>query len=289
MSNTAVKQKKKWSTGKKVAVIVSAVIAVLLVLVIIAGVIALKWYCKVPEYQQVKTDKQVTLIAHRGYSSEAPENTVPAYEKAAEQGFWGAECDIYMTKDGVWVLSHDPVTYRMTGKIDNVEKLTLEELQAQPITNGSNIEDYPDLTTCTLGDYLQACKDGGMVPVIELKGKNNTEHYDKVVAEVEKYGVEAIYISFQYENLQKIRALTDAKVYYLAGEITDEVIEQAAALENCGIDFNANKEENFESGALDKCKEKGLDLAAWTVDDLELLDKLIDNGVTVITTNCITK
>lgn len=287
MSDT-VKEKKKWSTKKKVVVITLSVLCTLLVLVVIAGVCVLNWYCKTADYALLKTEQQVTLVAHRGYRAIAPENTAPAFEEAGKAGFWGAECDIYRTADGVWVVSHDTVTYRMMDKTAFVEKETYDELMTQTVDNGSNIENYPDLKFCSLEDYLQICKEYDMVAVIELKGKKNTEHYDEVINLVNQYGVESVYISFHFENLEKIRALTDAPVYFLTQKISDEDIELAKSLENCGIDFNGGKEINFESGMIQKCIDEGLEVGAWTIDDTELLDKLVENGVTLITTDNIT-
>ncbi len=50
------------------------------------------------------------VFAHRGYSSKAPENTMPAFKKAFEVGAHGIELDIQMTKDGVIVIFHDEKT-----------------------------------------------------------------------------------------------------------------------------------------------------------------------------------
>lgn len=285
----AVKVKKKWSKKKKIAVIVLSVLLALIILVVIAGVCVLNWYCKTPGFELAKTQQQVTLVAHRGYRAVAPENTSAAFEEAGKAGFWGAECDIYRTEDGVWVVTHDVNTYRMMDKMSWVEKKTYDELMEETVDNGSNIENYPDLKICTLEEYLQICVKYGMTAVIELKGKNNTEYYSDVTDLVEKYGVDAVYISFHFENLEKIRELTDAPVYYLVQEIEDEDIELAKTLENCGIDFNGEKEENFENGMIEKCIDSGLDVGAWTINDTELLDKLVASGVTLITTDSITK
>lgn len=287
MSNAA--EGKKWSKKKKVTVIVLSVLLALIVLVVIAGVSALNWYCKTADYEVLQTNQNVTLIAHRGMRSVAPENTAPAFEEAGKHGYWGAECDIYRTKDGVWVVSHDTHTYRMMDKSAFVEKSTYDELKEQRVANGVNYENYPDLSFCSLEDYLRICKDYGMAAVIELKGKNNTEYYNEIIGMVELYDVEAVYISFHFENLQKIRELTDAPVYFLTQEISDEDIELALSLENCGVDFNGNKEANFEKGMIKKCIEKGLEVGAWTIDTTEALDKLVEEGVTLITTDNITK
>lgn len=288
MSNSA-REKKKWSKKKKIVVITLSVLCALLILVIIAGVCALNWYCKTPDYQLMKTEQQVTLVAHRGYRAVAPENTAPAFEEAGKAGFWGAECDIYRTADGVWVVSHDTNTYRMMDKTEWIEKKTYDELMTMTVDNGSNIENYPGLKFCSLEDYLKICKDYGMTAVIELKGKKNTEHYDQVVDLVNQYGVESVYISFHFENLEKIRELTDVPVYFLVQKIGEEDIELAKSLENCGIDFNGEKEKNFESGMIKKCIDEGLELGAWTINDTALLDKLVENGVNLITTDNITK
>lgn len=281
--------KKAWSKKKKIVVITLSVFLVLIVLIIIAGVCALNWYCKTADYELLKTQQQVTLVAHRGYRAVAPENTTAAFEEAGKVGFWGAECDIYRTADGVWIVSHDTNSYRMMDKTVNIEKKNYDELMTHKVDNGSNIENYPDLSYCSLEDYLKICKEYNMVAVIELKGKNNTEHYDEIIDLVNQYGVEAVYISFHFENMQKIRALTDAPVYFLTSEISDEDIELAKSLENCGIDFDGRKEENFEKGMIKKCIDEGLAVGAWTIDDTALLDKLVENGVTLITTDNITK
>ncbi len=281
--------KKAWSKKKKIVVITLSIFLVLIVLVVIAGVCALNWYCKTADYELLKTQQQVTLVAHRGYRAVAPENTTAAFEEAGKAGFWGAECDIYRTADGVWIVSHDTNSYRMMDKTVNIEKKNYDELMTHKVDNGSNIENYPDLSYCSLEDYLKICKEYNMVAVIELKGKNNTEHYDEIIDLVNQYGVEAVYISFHFENMQKIRALTDAPVYFLTSEISDEDIELAKSLENCGIDFDGRKEENFEKGMIKKCIDEGLAVGAWTIDDTALLDKLVENGVTLITTDNITK
>lgn len=287
MSNAA--EGKKWSKKKKAIVIVLSVLLALIVLVVAVGVYALNTYCKTADYDVLQTNQNVTLIAHRGMRSVAPENTSPAFEEAGKHGYWGAECDIYRTEDGVWIVSHDSHTYRMMDKSAFVEKKTYDELMEQKVDNGVNVENYPNLSFCSLENYLKICKDYGMVAVIELKGKNNTEHYDEIIDLVQQYGVEAVYISFHFENLEKIRALTDAPVYFLTQKISDEDIELALSLDNCGIDFNGNKAENFEKGMIKKCIEKGLEVGAWTIDDTGTLDKLIAEGVTLITTDNITK
>ena len=241
MSKTAVKkEKKKWSTGKKVAVILCSVLLALILIVVSGGLIYLHNYCQVKDYTVTAMgNHDVTLIAHRGFRAVAPENTLPAFEEAGKAGFTGAECDTYRTKDGVWVISHDSHTYRMMDQHAFVEKKTYDELRTYNTDNGVNIDQYPNLKICTLEDYLKICVQYNMTAVIELKGKNNTEHYDEIMKLVADTGAKPLFISFHLENLQQIRKLSqDVPVWYLVQKIDDQAIADAKALGGeCGIDF----------------------------------------------------
>ena len=62
---------------------------------------------------------EIKLTAHRGFSGIAPENTLVAFEKAAEYGFYATECDVHLTKDGVWVIYHDDNIFRLTNGYKN--------------------------------------------------------------------------------------------------------------------------------------------------------------------------
>jgi glycerophosphoryl diester phosphodiesterase len=236
------------------------------------------------------TDAGTAIIAHRGFRAVAPENTLPAFEEAGKNGFWGAECDVYRTKDGVWVIQHDVNTYRMMNLTKSIEKCTYEELLKYNTDNGVNIENYHDLKICTLDEYLATCEEYGMTAVIEIKGKNNTEHYDEIIESVNRYNCDVVFISFHEENLVKMRKLTDAPMFYLTQEISEDDIEIAKSIENCGIDFNGNKDKNYDndSAIIKKCQDEGLTLGAWTIDDIDVMQNLLDLGVEYITTNCIT-
>lgn len=286
--------KKKLTKKQRIAVIAASVIAGLLVLAVCGGLIWLYNYCKLEDYEIIATGEstdEIQMIAHRGFSAMAPENTAPAFEEAGKAGYWGAECDVYRTKDGVWVTTHDPVTYRVMDTTAFIEHKTYDELLAYNVDYGHNIENYPDLKLTTLDEYLQICREYDMKPIIELKGKNNTEHYDEILASVQKYDMEedTYFISFHIENLQKMAELTDTcPLWYLVKVIDDEAIEEAKALgPNAGIDFDGNREENTQE-MVQKCADAGLQLGAWTIDDPEVMQQLISWGVHTITTNCLT-
>ena len=287
MSDEAIKEKKKLTKKSKILIIVLSIVAFLLIATVLGGVIALNQYCKTKDYTVISTSDNVTLVAHRGMRSVAPENTTASFAEAGKHGYWGAECDVYRTKDGVWIISHDSHTYRMMDKSAFIEKKTYEELMDMNVDNGVNIDKYEDLKICSLEEYLDICKKYNMTPVIELNGKNNTEYYSEIVDLANQFEVNPVYISFHIENLQTMRRLTQCKMYYLVQKISEDDIQDAKSIENCGIDFNGNKDKNFKSDIIKKCQDAGLELGAWTINEEDALQKLEQYGITLITTDCI--
>ena len=287
MSDEVIKEKKKLTKKAKILIIVLSIVAFLLIATVLGGVIALNQYCKTKDYTVISTSDNVTLVAHRGMRSVAPENTTASFDEAGKHGYWGAECDVYRTKDGIWIISHDSHTYRMMDKSAFIEKKTYKELMDMNVDNGVNIDKYEDLKICSLEEYLDICKKYNMTPVIELKGKNNTEYYSEIVELADQFEVNPVYISFHIENLQTMRQLTHCKMYYLVQKISEDDIQDAKSIENCGIDFNGNKDKNFKSDIIKKCQDAGLELGAWTINEEDDLQKLEQYGVTLITTDCI--
>ena len=256
-----------------------------------------KNYSKLVDYKladlgqtELKDDEGIKLVAHRGYRAAAPENTLPAYEKAGEAGYWGCECDIYMTIDGVWICHHDPMTTRMMDKTRVLEASTYKQLLKLKYTNGHHIDEYPDLHICTFEEYVQVCAKYNMHAVIEIKYNRNLKHYDKLIDIIKKYGVDATFIAFSFEDLVRLRELCDNDLYYLVDDIKDEQIERAKTLENCGISYDGNHEANVANDGemIKKCHSEGLKTATWAVDDLERIQQLYSYGTQYITTNSVT-
>ncbi|HEX9894672.1 MAG TPA: glycerophosphodiester phosphodiesterase family protein [Gemmatimonadales bacterium] len=81
------------------------------------------------------------IIAHRGASAEAPENTLEAFRIAVAQGCDALELDVRLTRDGVAVVLHDPTLQRTTDRPGDVARLTFGELQAADAGGGFRSED----------------------------------------------------------------------------------------------------------------------------------------------------
>ncbi|MBR4242192.1 MAG: hypothetical protein IKR97_08225 [Eubacterium sp.] len=280
---------------KKESIIKIAISAGVAAGLTIGGIAFYKFY-KPEEYKLAAVSKimkdETKLVAHRGFRAIAPENTLPAYEEAGKAAFWGAECDIYRTLDGVWVTHHDPITTRMMNATKNIEKSKYSELIKYDYNNGHNIEKYPNLKICKFEDYLACCEKYRMKAVIELKGKNNLEYFDEIIKLTDSFDIEPIFISFQMPSLRKIRELKpDAKIFLVVDDIKDSDIDFALDIGDCGIDFDVDLDKNYKNDCemIKKCTEKNIELGVWACDYPEKMQRVVDLGVKYITTDCLTE
>ena len=84
------------------------------------------------------------VIAHRGASAYAPENTMAAFKKAAEIGAPEVETDVRFTKDGKLLLFHDQTLDRTTNGSGLPSDFTLEELRRLDAGSWMKPDEYPD-------------------------------------------------------------------------------------------------------------------------------------------------
>ncbi len=94
------------------------------------------------------------ILAHRGASDHAPENSLAAFRLALEAGTDMIETDLWFTRDGVIVCHHDRSIMRMTGEPRQITDLSLAELQSIPIR--SRFDDrFPNERVPTLAELLE--------------------------------------------------------------------------------------------------------------------------------------
>ncbi|MBQ9552268.1 MAG: hypothetical protein IJU96_05825, partial [Clostridia bacterium] len=233
----------------------------------------------------------VRMVAHRGYSAVAPENTLPAFKLAGENGFWGAECDISPTADGAWVIMHDDTVDRTTNGEGKVIDFTLDELRALAIDEGNNVEQYPNTRVPLLTEYLDVCKAYGMYAVIEIKGCTPVGQLDSLAMllsareEKERF----IIISFGREHCARMKELLpETPVYILIGGAPEEefydTVLFAVKHKLDGIDFASVWGEEQVKIA----QKVGLKTMVWTVDDLGTVERYYRWGVRDVTTNSLT-
>lgn len=152
----------------------------------------------------------MTLIfAHRGFSALYPENTMPAFQKAAETGAEGIELDVQLTKDHEVVVIHDETVNRTTDGAGYVKDFTLSQLKK--LNAGHKKTGFQNVTIPSLREVLEWLTTNELICNIELK--NNVFPYkgmeDKVIHLINEYGLSEriILSSFNHHSLMLCRRL----------------------------------------------------------------------------------
>ncbi|MBQ8029201.1 MAG: hypothetical protein IJ262_07320 [Clostridia bacterium] len=269
-------------------------IKLLIVAVIIAAVVSSAII--VPQYlsETVKSDisfsartnNEPLYVAHRGLSSLCPQNTLPAFEAAAEYGFYGYELDVHTTADGKWVVIHNDTVDSMTNGEGEVEKFTFDEIRKLKIDSGNGIENHRNLQIPTLEESLEICKRSNIIPFIEIK-KCDVKYMQGFIEILNKFGIreKCVVISFNFDYLLEVQKYSpETELMYLISKPTMEAVDRCAENGKIGFDFNYKKA-YMRPGVIKYAKEKGLKLGAWTVDNTIDCDLMRAFGVEIITTN----
>lgn len=230
---------------------------------------------------------QTEIFAHRGASGYAPENTIPAFRLAHEQGADGIELDVQFTKDREVVVLHDETIDRVSTGKGFVRDYTLKELRQFSFHNG--MEAYASgVAVPTLAEVLRLVKPWGMKVNIELK--TGIFWYpgleEKTVEIVREAGLEdrVIYSSFNHYSIQEIqRIVPQAETAYL---FNDVILDMPGYARKNGVDGLHPAMYHMQMpGFLEEYQKSGLNLRVWTVDREEELKMLFSAGVTAVITN----
>jgi glycerophosphoryl diester phosphodiesterase len=242
----------------------------------------------------LRTDRQAKaacmVIAHRGFSYIAPENTFVAARKAIELGADGSEFDVYAIADGAVVVMHDAKVDRTTNGKGEVTKLSLAQLRRLDAGSWKGRE-FAGQRIPLLDEMLALLKNSGCRPVIEIKGHGIA---DKVVAAVRAADMvdQAIVISFHRAAVKAVRTLEPRMACaWLCDKVPPEVppskqidwiVDQACENDTNFVDLS---HEMLSADRVSQLQQRGMIVWAWTVDDPGRMDELIRWGVTGITTN----
>lgn len=234
-----------------------------------------------------KTDRDtIHLTADKGFSCQAPENTVPAIEKAAEYGFDSVKIDIRQTQDGVWILCRDDTVNSVTDKSGSVSGYTYFDLITCNIDNGANHGDYENLKIPTLEQALKVCLNKNLKPVIEIRAYTD-DGIDRLLEIIYNNGFvrSCSLVSDDTDLLQTVHEKNETvKLFALRNKISNRDIKFSAENPYIGICFDATKSSNSEK-KISQLQENNINLMCFTNDSENAIDKFHRLGVSEFIVN----
>ena len=224
---------------------------------------------------------QVTIIAHRGASSIAPENTRSAFQKAIDLGAGYFELDVHTSKDDSLIVIHDNTLDRTTNGSGSVGDFMYSELKqfdagyATIFDNHFKNEGIP-----TLYEALQMAKSKIKV-CIELKEENIE---GKVLELVERIDMknQVIILAFDYDQLKNVKAMnSEMEILYLKIAATESDVD--AVVDIGGEYIAANL--GITKSLINYAHDKGVKIWQWTVNNPENMLLMIQKGIDGIITD----
>lgn len=212
------------------------------------------------------------IIGHRGASIAAPENTLQSFGKALRLGVDGIELDIQLTKDRVPVVIHDADLERTTNGRGPVSNILFDRLQELDAGKGERVP--------SLSQVLDLV--GGRTRIyVELKegARGNELAVLQSVMDAGSMG-NVTFISFNHASVDKIRVLgLDCEFGYTYGR-------RVPRLDSInGIGAILPKHTIIGRRKVSDAHRRGIEVIAWTVDDVEEAKRLARIGVDGIITN----
>jgi glycerophosphoryl diester phosphodiesterase len=222
------------------------------------------------------------IIAHRGASSYAPENTSAAFDLALHMGVHQIELDVHSSSDGHVVVIHDDTVDRTTNGSGPVASKTLVELRA--LDAGAWFEArFAGERIPTFGEVLERYK-GRVYIHAEIKGR--TEHLAQRTADlVRRYAMadQVTMTSFQKARLEEVRAYApELPTGWLVEEVSDAVVTQARELRLTQICPPAK---TVTPELVRRLRAEGFVIRAWGVADEALMRQVVEAGADGMTVN----
>lgn len=225
------------------------------------------------------------VLAHRGASGYAPENTLEAFRLAAEMGADGFELDVHVSADGELIVMHDEKVDRTTDGKGYIKDKTLKELKALDASNGK--AGYRDVRIPTLREVYELISGTKLIINTEIKtdGILYPDIAEKCLALEDEMNLrgQIVYSSFNHYTCATLREMRpDAKIGLLYSGGLYNPWEYAKQLK---ADF-LHPDIAIAAVLPDLISESirnGVGVNFWTVNDTEKMKMCHEYGAGIIT------
>ncbi len=216
------------------------------------------------------------LVAHRGASAQAPENTLAAFRQALADGVPAAECDVHVTADGEVVVLHDPTLERTTNGAGDVAARTWAELR--PLDAGGWFAPrFAGEPVPALGQLLDLVR-GKLVLFIELKDGAGLEERVAALVDARRQRSQVAVLSFDAARVARAKRLmpdVPALVLHRDGA-SATMLAEAVAIDADGI---ALHHALVDADVVARAHDAGLAVFVFTVNDAAEARRLAALGV----------
>ncbi|MDO4887496.1 MAG: glycerophosphodiester phosphodiesterase family protein [Actinomycetaceae bacterium] len=235
---------------------------------------------------------QPVILAHRGGGREQPENSIDAFIAVRDAGFGHVETDVHATSDGIAVFFHDDRLDRTTDGKGRVSSYTWRELQRVRDTSGNRI--------VRVDEALDACP--GLVFNIDAKSNGAVEPLVRAVRSTSA-GQRVCIASFSERRLRCLRSLMPAVASSLGTGAVARIVAASRlparprqrvmasvpgperGVQAVQVPLRSAGLPVLTPGFVEAAHARGLAVHAWTIDDVELAERLMGMGVDGIVTD----
>ncbi len=236
--------------------------------------------------------RRVEIVAHRGKSYLAPENTLAAFNLAWKLGADACELDIHLTSDGQLIVCHDASTKRTAGVDLAIKSTPLARLRELDVGSWKS-KQFAGEKMPLLSEALATVPEGKRL-LIEVKcGPESIPALQKVIRASGTKPAQACIISFSANVVEEAkRILPEHRALLISGQsqkngqwspTVGQIIETAGRIHANGICVSAQPSVNAAFVAA--VKSAGLEFNAWTIDTPQQARKIIGYGVDTVTSN----
>ncbi|MDT0309925.1 glycerophosphodiester phosphodiesterase family protein [Streptomyces sp. DSM 44917] len=210
-------------------------------------------------------------VGHRGLMGVEPENTLRSFLRADRAGLDAIELDLHLSKDGELMVIHDESVDRTTDGTGRVADLTAAELRGLDAGGGERIPFFGEVADAVRAPLQAEIKDPAAARVLAglLRRRRLTGR--------------VTVISFHDEALRVTRELLpEVSLGLVTGRSTPTAAERAVAL---GAGLVSCELERLDAGTVARCREAGLRVIAWTVNDPAQLARARELGLDGVVTD----
>lgn len=231
----------------------------------------------------------IKIIAHRGNSAHAPENSKEAFSQALDLGVDFLECDVQLSKDGIPLVMHDGCFTRITRKMSVHKVDALDYQEIQNIDTGTWFDErYSSEKILTLRQFFEKFRNNTGL-MIDVKDETVKElHLASHVSEVIK--------EFNHDHPHHgpilVGSLNPKILFCFEGVLPEQQLIPIVKYNHHFADFAPLPSRYYAvfyplatKKRIAELHERGIEVWAWVVDDKKIARKLIANGIDGLITN----